>query len=84
MKEINIKYIVDTISDNGVDILDFDIFIRDNKAQIHIIVPTTTTMMQLKRINDALKDDYDILNISESLFMVDDKDVAECCLLWNI
>lgn len=85
MKEINVKHIVDTISDNGVEILDFYIVKNDdNGMQIQICVPTTTTLTQIKHISDTLADDYSILEISDSLLHIDDTDVAECYLLWNI
>lgn len=85
MKEINVKHIVDTISDNGVEILDFYIVKNDdNGVQIQICVPTETSLSQIKRISDALADDYGILEISDSLLHIDDTDVAECYLLWNI
>lgn len=84
MKEINVKHIVDTISDNGVEILDFYIVKVDDGVQIQICVPTDTTLSQIKRISDTLADDYGILEISDSLLHIDDTDVAECYLLWNI
>lgn len=84
MKEINVKHIVDTISDYGVEILDFYIVKNGDGVQIQICVPTETSLTQIKRISDTLADDYGILEISDSLLNIDDTDVAECYLLWNI
>lgn len=84
MKEINIKYIIDVISDNGVEILNFDIFKFNDGVRMLICIPTTTTLTQIKRISDTLAGCYGILEISDSLLHIDDTDVAECHLLWNI
>lgn len=84
MKEIDIKHIIDTFAENNVEILDFFVVNGDDWMQIQICIPTDTTLSQIKHISDTLKDSCGIAEISDSLLHIDDADVAECHLIWNI